>query len=301
MIQSMTGYGKTELNLKNANFTVEVKSLNSKQIDTHINMPSLYKEKEVEIRTLIAKKLHRGKIELSIWREKKDSLSGYVLNTKVIKEYHEQILLLKKDLRLKRNLWTMAPFQTKSTDIIPTLLKMPDVFQKNEEKESEDDWNDISKGIDAAITDLLKFRLDEGKKLEQDIVSRIQALAKLLNKIAPYAKERIEIVKGKLKTKLTEIDSNKIDEVRFEQELIYYLEKQDITEEQTRLNAHLNYFTETIAADSPNGKKLGFISQEIGREINTIGSKSSNVDMQKIVVEMKDELEKIKEQLLNIL
>ena len=197
MIQSMTGYGKAEITLKNTVLTIEAKSLNSKQIDTHIKIPPLYKEKEIEIRSLIAKKLHRGKIELSIWREKKDSLSGYVLNTKVIKEYHEQILLLKKDLRLKRNLWTMAPFQTKSTDIIPTLLKMPDVYQKNEEKESEDDWNDISKGIDAAITDLLKFRLDEGKKLEQDIVSRIQALAKLLNKIAPYAKERIEIVKEK--------------------------------------------------------------------------------------------------------
>jgi len=301
MLQSMTGYGKAEITLKNTALTIEVKSLNSKQIDTHIKMPSLYKEKEIEIRTLIAKKLHRGKIELSIWREKKDSLSGYVLNTKAIKEYHEQILLLKKGLQLKWNFWSMAPFQTKSTDIIPTLLKMPDVLQKNKEKPDEDEWNDISKGIDTAIADLLQFRLDEGKKLEQDIVYRIQALAELSNKIAPYAKKRIEIVKEKLNAKLTEIDSNKIDEVRFEQELIYYLEKQDITEEQTRLNAHLNYFTETITEESPNGKKLGFISQEIGREINTIGSKSSNVDMQKIVVEMKDELEKIKEQLLNIL
>ena len=301
MLQSMTGYGKAEINLKKSILTIEVKSLNSKQIDTHIKMPSLYKENEIKIRTLIAKKLHRGKIELLIWREKKDSLAGYVLNTEVLKEYHKQVLLLKKDLALKWNFWSMTPFQTKSTDIIPTLLKMPDVIQKNEEKVSGDEWNDISKGIDAAISDLLKFRLDEGKKLEEDIASRIKNLAELLNEIAPYAKERIGLVKKKLTAQLKEINSNKIDEVRFEQELIYYLEKQDITEEQTRLNAHLNYFTETMAVDSPNGKKLGFICQEIGREINTIGSKSSNVDMQKIVVEMKDELEKIKEQLLNIL
>lgn len=301
MLQSMTGYGKAKISLKNSDLTIEVKSLNSKQIDTHLKMPSIYKEHEVAIRNLIAKKLHRGKIELSIWREKKESNSNYVLNTEVIKEYHKQLLCLKKELALKWNFWSMTSFQTKSTDVIPTLLKLPDVIQKANEEACDDDWSNIAKAIEAALADLIKFRSDEGKKLEDDIVSRIQKLTEFLNQIDPYAKERIELVKKKLTAKLKEIESNKIDEIRFEQELIYYLEKQDVSEEQIRLSAHLNYFTETIDLESPNGKKLGFICQEIGREINTIGSKSSNIEMQKLVVEMKDELEKIKEQLLNIL
>ena len=301
MIQSMTGYGKAELNLKNANFTIEVKSLNSKQIDATVKMSSIYRDKEIGLRKLLSEKLQRGKIELSIWREKSASSSNYILNTEVIKGYHQQILQLKKDLGLKWNMWTFTPFQAKSTDIIPALLKMPDVMQKGEEKADENEWEEIAKGIDIAIENILQFRLDEGKKLEEDITSRANILSKLLVEIAPLAKARIEKVKKSLADKLAEIDTKNIDENRFEQELIYYLEKQDITEEQVRLEAHLNYFIETMKADSPNGKKLGFIGQEIGREINTIGSKSSDAAMQKIVVQMKDELEKIKEQLLNIL
>jgi len=301
MIQSMTGYGKAELNLENANFTIEVKSLNSKQIDATVKMSSIYREKEIGLRKLLSEKLQRGKIELSIWREKSASSSNYILNTEVIKGYHQQILQLKKDLGLKWNMWTFTPFQAKSTDIIPALLKMPDVMQKGEEKADENEWEEIAKGIDIAIENILQFRLDEGEKLEEDITSRANILSKLLVEIAPLAKARIEKVKKSLADKLAEIDTKNIDENRFEQELIYYLEKQDITEEQVRLEAHLNYFIETMKADSPNGKKLGFIGQEIGREINTIGSKSSDAVMQKIVVQMKDELEKIKEQLLNIL
>ena len=301
MIQSMTGYGKAELNLENANFTIEVKSLNSKQIDATVKMSSIYRDKEIGLRKLLSEKLQRGKIELSIWREKSASSSNYILNTEVIKGYHQQILQLKKDLGLKWNMWTFTPFQAKSTDIIPALLKMPDVMQKGEEKADENEWEEIAKGIDIAIENILQFRLDEGQKLEEDITSRVNILSKLLVEIAPLAKARIEKVKKSLADKLAEIDTKNIDENRFEQELIYYLEKQDITEEQVRLEAHLNYFIETMKADSPNGKKLGFIGQEIGREINTIGSKSSDAVMQKIVVQMKDELEKIKEQLLNIL
>ena len=301
MIQSMTGYGKAELNLENANFTIEVKSLNSKQIDATVKMSSVYRDKEIWLRKLLSEKLQRGKIELSIWREKSESSSNYKINTEVIKDYHNQILQLKKDLGLKWNMWTFTPFKAESTDIIPTLLKMPEALVKGEEKSNENEWEEIQKAINTAIANVLQFRIDEGIKLEEDISKRISIISDLLKQIEPLAKERIVKVKQSLNEKLAEIDSKNIDENRFEQELIYYLEKQDITEEQVRLDAHLNYFTETMNGESPNGKKLGFIVQEIGREINTIGSKSSDAQMQKIVVQMKDELEKIKEQLLNIL
>ena len=301
MIQSMTGYGKAELNLTNANFTIEVRSLNSKQIDANVKMSSVYRDKEIGLRKLLSEKLQRGKIELSIWRESSESNTNYKVNTEVIKDYHNQVLQLKKDLGLKWNMWTMTPFSAKSSDILPTLLKMPEALIKGEEKANDNEWDEIAKGVDIAIENILQFRLQEGKKLEEDITTRVNTLSRLLTEILPFGKGRIEKVKKSLADKLAEIDTKNIDENRFEQELIYYLEKQDITEEQVRLDAHLSYFLETMKTDSPNGKKLGFIGQEIGREINTIGSKSSDAEMQKIVVQMKDELEKIKEQLLNIL
>jgi len=289
MIQSMTGYGKAELNLKNANFTIEVRSLNSKQIDANVKMSSIYRDKEIGLRKLLSEKLQRGKIELSIWRESSDSSAKYTLNTELIKEYFSQIQEVTSSLSIN------------SSDIMPSLLKMPEVLVKGEEKAEDNEWEEIAKGIDIAIGNILQFRLDEGEKLANDITARINKLSTLLIDISPFAKARIEKVKNSLADKLAEIDTKNIDENRFEQELIYYLEKQDITEEQVRLDVHLSYFIKTMKADAPNGKKLGFIGQEIGREINTIGSKSSDAEMQKIVVQMKDELEKIKEQLLNIL
>jgi uncharacterized protein (TIGR00255 family) len=289
MIQSMTGYGKAELNLSNANFTIEVRSLNSKQIDVNVKMSSIYREKEIGLRKLLSEKLQRGKIELSIWREKSESSSSYTLNTEVAKNYFSQIKELNNSLNLEIK------------EVMTSILKMPDVLVKGVEKVDEDEWGKIEKGVNIAIENLLQFRVDEGKKLKEDIASRINQLSTLLSEVAPFAKARINKIKDSLSAKLTELDSKNIDENRFEQELIYYLEKQDITEEQVRLSAHLNYFSETMKSDSPNGKKLGFIGQEIGREINTIGAKSSDAEMQKIVVQMKDELEKIKEQLLNIL
>ena len=289
MIQSMTGYGKAELNLTNANFTIEVRSLNSKQIDANVKMSSIYRDKEIGLRKLLSEKLQRGKIELSIWRESSESSAKYTLNTELIKEYFSQIHEVTSSLSIN------------SSNIMPSLLKMPEVLVKGEEKAEDNEWEEIAKGIDIAIGNILKFRLDEGEKLEADITARINKLSTLLIDIKPFAKGRIEKVKKSLADKLAEIDTKNIDENRFEQELIYYLEKQDITEEQVRLEVHLSYFIETMKADAPNGKKLGFIGQEIGREINTIGSKSSDAEMQKIVVQMKDELEKIKEQLLNIL
>jgi len=285
----MTGYGKAELNLKNANFTIEVRSLNSKQIDVSVKISSIYRDKEIGLRKLLSEKLQRGKIELSIWKESSMSNAKYTLNTELIKEYFQQIEGISNSLNLN------------SKDIMPSLLKMPEVLTKGEGKSDENEWEEIVKGISIAIENTLQFRLDEGKKLEEDITSRINKLTALLIEIAPFAKGRIEKVKKSLSNKLAKIDTKDIDKNRFEQELIYYLEKQDIAEEQVRLDAHLNYFILTMKTDYPNGKKLGFIGQEIGREINTIGSKSSDSEMQKIVVQMKDELEKIKEQLLNIL
>jgi len=289
MIQSMTGYGKAELNLDNANFTIEVKSLNSKQIDANVKMSSVYRDKEIGLRKLLSEKLKRGKIELSIWKERSESTSNYTLNADIVKDYFSQIKELNNSLDLNIN------------DIMSSILKMPDVLGKGNEKVDENEWEKIEKGINSAIENLLQFRLDEGRKLEEDIISRINKLSTLLIEIDPFAKKRIEKVKKSLSEKLEELESKNIDTNRFEQELIYYMEKQDITEEQVRLSAHLNYFLEIMKTNIPNGKKLGFIGQEIGREINTIGSKSSDAGMQKIVVHMKDELEKIKEQLLNIL
>jgi uncharacterized protein (TIGR00255 family) len=293
MTQSMTGYGKCELNLANANFTIELRALNSKQIDISVKMSSIYRDKELEIRKQLSAKLFRGKVELSIWREKSESSSNYSLNIEVLKNYNNQILELRQEL---------PAFKSEEiADLMPTLLKMPDAIIKGEEKVDQNEWEEINKGISIALNHLIEYRSAEGLNLKADILFRINKITDLLIKLTPFVNERIEKIKTSLFDKISELEIKNIDENRFEQELIYYLEKQDITEEQVRLKTHLEYFKETIENDFPNGKKLGFISQEIGREVNTIGSKSSNADMQKIVVQMKDELEKIKEQLLNIL
>jgi len=298
MIQSMTGFGKAELNVKNANFTIEVKSLNSKHIDVNVKMPSVYRDKEIDLRKSISEKLQRGKIEISIWREKSESSINYKLNKKVIKDYHKQIEGLRKELGYEDPLEKVE--REIFRDVMQTMIQMPEVLIRGE-KADENEWEAILEAIYLALDNLIKFRNDEGKILEKDFNNRINILSQLLNDIGPIAKNRIEKIKNNLKNKLSNLEEKNIDLNRFEQELIYYLEKQDITEEQVRLGTHLNYFLEVMNTKSPNGKKLGFIAQEIGREINTIGSKSSDAEMQKIVVQMKDELEKVKEQLLNIL
>ena len=288
MIYSMTGFGKFQLNLQHANFNIEVKSLNSKQLDTNIKISSVYREKEIELKNLLSTKLKRGKIELSVWKESSEIQNSHKLNIPLIQNYHQQILNLKKDLGIE-------------SDLFPSLFKMPNILQKDDTKLDNDEWLEIFKGISTAVDELIQYRLEEGNKLEKDFILRINLIIDFLEEITPYAKARIERVKENLLNKINDLKINNIDENRLEQELIYYLEKQDITEEQVRLKAHLDYFIQTISSESPNGKKLGFISQEIGREINTIGSKSSDAEMQKIVVQMKDELEKIKEQVLNVL
>ena len=209
MIQSMTGYGKAELNLKNANFTIEVRSLNSKQIDANVKMSSIYRDKEIGLRKLLSEKLQRGKIELSIWRESSESRAKYTLNTELVKEYFSQIHEITRSLSIN------------SSDIMPSLLKMPDVLVKGEEKAEDNEWEEIAKGIDIAIGNILQFRLDEGEKLEADITARINMLSALLLDISPFAKERIKKVKKSLADKLAEIDTKNIDKNRFEQELIY--------------------------------------------------------------------------------
>ena len=288
MIQSMTGYGKAEISLPNKNIIIELKSLNSKQLDLHIKMSPVYKEKEMKLREIIANALKRGKIELTIWSELVNRESKYYINTELVKNYYNQIKELQKEIGNEE-------------EILQTLFRMPEIIQKERNLIDKNEWKQIKKGIDKATNNLLLFRKDEGKKLANDITARVKKITELLKVINPLAKQRIEKVKASLQSKLNEIDSSKIDGDRFEQELLYYLEKQSISEEQIRLKIHLDYFLESMEKKSPNGKKLSFITQEMGREINTIGSKSSNADMQKMVVQMKDELEKIKEQLSNIL
>ena len=296
MIQSMTGFGKAKLDFKHSIVNIEIRALNSKHLDLNIKMPQVYREKELELKKFLTQKLFRGKIEISIQSNCFKS-SKYTVNTEKIKDYHQEIIQLKKDLNLKSNAWN---FFFKSSDILPALLKMPESVIKNEDKFTKDDWIEVYAGVKIAVDELMKYRNNEGKDLEKDISQRIKNISKLLNEIVPISKDRIDVTKSNLKQKIEQSEVN-FDPNRFEQELIFYLEKQDITEELVRLKSHLSYFLETKETNSPNGKKLGFICQEIGREINTIGSKSSNSEMQKIVVNMKDELEKIKEQLLNIL
>jgi len=268
----MTGFGKAELNVKNANFTIEVKSLNSKHIDVNVKMPSVYRDKEIDLRKSISEKLQRGKIEISIWRKKSESSSNYTLNTQIIKDYHKQIEGLRKELGYKDPLKKVE--REIFRDVMQTMVHMPDIMIKGEEKPDENEWVEIVKGVEIAINNLLQFRLDEGKKLEEDITQRVNKLSDLLLEVAPFAKARIEKIKKSLTDKLSDLESKNIEENRFEQELIYYLEKQDITEEEVRLDAHLSYFLETMKTDSPNGKKLGFIP--IPRKDNPLSINISN-------------------------
>ena len=300
MIQSMTGYGRVEFNLKNKNFTVEIKSLNSKTTDFNLKIPAIYRDKEIILRKILSEKLKRGKVELSIWCEKTQTNNPYKFDKELILKYYKQLNSIKKDLGLKtKSLKNL--FCQNSIDLIPIILKIPDVLIKKDEKVEKDEWIEIEKYIYEALDKLIAFREDEGNTLYKDISIRINLIKTLITELERFESQRIEKIKSNIKSKLAALEIQNLDQNRLEQELIYYLEKLDITEEKVRLNAHIDYFLECLDADSSNGKKLTFISQEIGREVNTLGSKSNHSDMQKIVVQMKDELEKIKEQLLNIL
>lgn len=285
MIYSMTGYGKSVLQLPTKKITIELKSLNSKNLDLNARMPSIYREKELAIRKSLADKLVRGKIDFSIFVEATAEDTSTQLNTPVVKQYMSQL----NDI-----------VDADETKLLEMAVRFPDALNTVREEIDDNEWKAISESIDAATEDLIKHRLDEGKVLEKDFNNRVASIGDILDKVIEMDPERIEGVRERLKKGVAEL-REKYDENRFEQELVYYIEKFDITEEKVRLKNHLNYFIESINSKDSNGKKLGFISQEMGREINTIGSKSNYAPMQQLVVQMKDELEKIKEQLLNVL
>ncbi|MCG8579263.1 MAG: YicC family protein [Bacteroidales bacterium] len=291
MIQSMTGYGKSVCELPNKKISIEIKSLNSKQLDLNTRLPNLYREKEIEVRSLLGKRLSRGKIDLSFYVEAATSDKITKINQQVIANYHEQLKNIAGNLGLDN-----------STDYLKVIMPLPDTVKVELAELDEEEWKAITVTLNDAIKDITEFRKSEGLALETDIKGRIKMIGELLNEVPKYESQRIEKIKTRIRENLEELgQSNKIDENRFEQEIIFYLEKLDVTEEKVRLSNHLKYFMETIECNEAVGKKLGFITQEIGREINTLGSKANDADLQKIVIRMKDELEKIKEQILNVL
>jgi uncharacterized protein (TIGR00255 family) len=281
----MTGFGKYVVQLPNKKITVEIKSLNSKSIDLNARMPSSYREKELELRKLVANSLQRGKVDFSLYIELTGDETTSQVNEVAVKQYMGQLQRIASgdDLRL-----------------LEMALRFPDAMKTAKEDIDEDEYEAIKEALKEALVEINKFRSEEGSVLEQDFLDRISSLNQLLEKVIEIDPERQGTIRERLEKAVLDLKAD-VDANRFEQELIYYLEKYDITEEKVRLANHLDYFSKTLKSDDSNGKKLGFISQEIGREINTIGSKANYAPMQQIVVQMKDELEKIKEQMLNVL
>ena len=286
MIQSMTGFGKATLQLPNKKITVEIKSLNSKGLDLNTRMPSVFREMELGLRNQLSTRLERGKIDFSLYVEVTGEETSSKINVPIVKGYMNQMKVVIPN--------------ADETELMKMAVRMPDALKTERDEIDENEWKKIQNVIDEALENMMQFRKDEGLSLEREFLHRIANIMTLMNNAVSYDAERVETVKTRLRSALDELKEN-VDENRFEQELIFYLEKYDITEEKVRLENHLNYFIETIAGTEANGRKLGFITQEMGREINTMGSKSNHTEMQKLVVMMKDELEKIKEQVLNVL
>ncbi len=290
MIQSMTGYGKAVVVYKGKKINVEIKSLNSKQLDLTTRIAPLYREKEMEIRQLIAERVIRGKVEFCLWVEKDATTDAVPVNTALMDSYYQQLRRFADDHQLS------------GTDWMTTLVRMPDVLTKTEVEElDEEEWTVACQGVREAVQHLVDFRTQEGAALEQKFAEKVDNIERLMLSIEPYEKSRVEKIRQRIIDGLKQIPGAEYDKNRLEQELIYYIEKLDISEEKQRLANHLKYFRETMADHPGQGKKLGFIAQEMGREINTTGSKSNQAEMQNIVVMMKDELEQIKEQVLNAL
>ena len=291
MIQSMTGYGKAVVVYKEKKINVEVKSLNSKQLDLQTRIAPIYREKEMEIRQMVAAAVVRGKVDFSLWIEKDATVDATPINAALVENYYRQM----KDIAAKTGI-------SMSEDPLYTLLRMPDVLTKTEQEVlSDEEWLVARKGITEALDALVSFRTQEGAALQKKFTEKIDNIAQLLAEIEPWEKGRVEKIRQRITDGLQQIPGVEYDKNRLEQELIYYIEKLDISEEKQRLANHLKYFRETMAEPAGQGKKLGFIAQEMGREINTTGSKSNQAEMQNIVVQMKDELEQIKEQVLNAL
>ncbi|MFP9116976.1 YicC/YloC family endoribonuclease [Flavobacterium sp. RNTU_13] len=286
MIQSMTGFGKASLQLPTKKITVEIKSLNSKGLDLNVRMPSALREMELGLRNRIAQKLERGKVDFSLFVEITGEETTSKINVPIVKAYITQM----KEVIPNGD----------TTELMKMAVRMPDALKTEREEIDESEWAQIEGLVDEALENIQSFRIAEGVSLEKEFIIRIGNILRLMNEAVSFDGERIANVKERLRNSIADLEVN-VDENRFEQELIFYLEKLDITEEKVRLENHLNYFLETLAGTEANGRKLGFIGQEMGREINTMGSKSNHAQMQKLVVQMKDELEKIKEQVLNVL
>jgi uncharacterized protein (TIGR00255 family) len=282
----MTGFGKASLQLPTKKITVEIKSLNSKGLDVSVRMPSSFREMELGLRNKLGVKLERGKVDFSLFVEVTGEETSSKINTPIVKAYIAQMQ-------------TVIP-DADPTELMKMAVRMPDALKTEREEIDPNEWENIQGVIDQALENIQSFRVSEGVALEKEFLSRIANIMAYMHEAVSLDGERIANVKARLRTAIDELIVN-VDENRFEQELIYYLEKMDITEEKVRLENHLNYFIETLAGTEANGRKLGFITQEMGREINTMGSKSNHAKMQKLVVQMKDELEKIKEQVLNVL
>jgi len=290
MIQSMTGFGKASSELSNKKIYVEIKSLNSKQFDLNTRIPSLYREKEMEIRNNLLQNIERGKVDFSICIEDVGKTNSSQINQNVLESYYHQIK------EASQNLQISIP-----SDWFSILLRMPDVMKTEITELDENEWRVVEETIKNALKQFMLFRNQEGLVLQKLFEDKISNISFLLNEIEKYEPERIEKIKTKILDSLQKLDIQNYDANRFEQELIYYIEKLDVNEEKIRLNNHLKYFIDTMNDEKSQGRKLGFIAQEIGREINTLGSKSNHAEMQKTVIQMKDELEQIKEQILNVL
>ena len=292
-MKSMTGYGKAALCLNGKNFETEIRSLNGKTLDLSTKLPSNYKDKELEIRSLISSRMERGKVDFSLTFTIDDVSDEIVkINEPLLKAYYNKVVSISNSLGVEPD----------KNMILTSLLRVPDVQRLEPEKTSEEEWQKISGMINTAIDELDKFRIQEGKTLRDDFLKRVNLILSYLDKVEPLEKNRINIIKERILQRFEELKTTiEVDKNRLEQELIYYIEKLDITEEKVRLRNHCKYFVETIDSEDSTGKKLGFIAQEMGREINTLGSKANDAEIQKLVVMMKDELEKIKEQVLNIL
>ncbi len=286
MLLSMTGYGKAIVQLPNKKVTIELKSLNSKNLDLGVRMPSYYKEKELGIRKVLAKQLVRGKVDFSIYVEQTADKSSSEINSSAISSYLGQLREIEPD--------------ASSIDLLQIAMRLPEVMTSTREELDESEWTTIENGIQECLAAINAYREDEGESMCQDLETNISSIEKLMEEVKSLSSDRMIHVKERLSTALDEL-KKAVDENRYEQELIYYLEKLDINEEMVRLENHLIYFKSELASNQSNGKKLGFIAQEIGREVNTTGSKSNYAPMQHVVVQMKNELEKIKEQILNIL
>ena len=291
MIRSMTGFGKTEFEVGNKKITLEIKSLNSKQLDINTRIPAMYREKDIEIRRLISEMLTRGKVDFALYLDNLGTESTSRINAAIVKDYYRQLKTIHKELGLEVN-----------ESIMNSIMRLPETVKMVYDELDEAEWLEVRENLIKTLDDLNRFRDQEGLALKTDIVNNIQNILDLLSQVEPHETQRMENVKTKIMDSLNEMQQNgNIDKNRFEQELIYYMEKLDINEEKIRLANHCSYFTETMAENEPSGRKLGFIAQEIGREINTLGSKANESNLQRIVVQMKDNLEKIKEQVLNVL